>query len=156
MWIKFLKFPFQKMCLKMSSAKPFYFGFNVLLWCEWIRSARICYLRSPAALVTLEISSKHWTNKKQWIDPLLNWGDWFLVMVQIMTPNLFDFRRISSVMFDVRHIEINATKFNMPDSFIVKQAKFVCELCLRCIRLDFFHWYNCTCFHHTKVSVRFD
>lgn len=46
----------------------------------------------------------------------------------------FPFRRLSSLMWEVRYIEHNAQTFNEPGSFIVTTAKFVSDLMLQFIK----------------------
>lgn len=59
----------------------------------------------------------------------------------------YDYRRLSSLMWEVRYIEHNAQTFNEPGSFIVTTAKFVSDLMLAFIKYveiqaSFHH--NCT------------
>ncbi len=49
----------------------------------------------------------------------------------------FFFRRLSSLMWEVRYIEHNAQTFNEPGSFIVTTAKFVSDLMLQFIKWVF-------------------
>lgn len=49
------------------------------------------------------------------------------------------FRRLSSLMWEVRYIEHNTQTFNEPRSFIVTTAKFVSDLMLQFIKWVFFH-----------------
>ncbi len=51
----------------------------------------------------------------------------------------FLFRRLSSLMWEVRYIEHNAQTFNEPGSFIVTTAKFVSDLMLQFIKWVCFH-----------------
>ncbi|XP_063757766.1 PH-interacting protein isoform X2 [Eleginops maclovinus] len=44
------------------------------------------------------------------------------------------YRRLSSLMWEVRYIEHNAQAFNEPGAFIVTTAKFVCDLILQFIK----------------------
>ncbi|CAH1798894.1 unnamed protein product [Owenia fusiformis] len=43
------------------------------------------------------------------------------------------YRRVTSILFDVRYIESNAKAFNQPNSLIVRKAALVTDLCLRFI-----------------------
>lgn len=52
-----------------------------------------------------------------------------LSLIRERLDNRF-YRRVTAVQYDVRYIELNAEKFNVPESEIVIQAKTVTELCL--------------------------
>lgn len=60
----------------------------------------------------------------------------------LSTHLCFCFRRLSSLMWEVRYIEHNTQTFNEPGSFIVTTAKFVSDL-----MLQFIKW---VCCHHFK------
>ena len=44
------------------------------------------------------------------------------------------YRRVTSVQYDVRRIHINAFKFNLPKSDIVRNSSIISDLCLEIIR----------------------
>ena len=55
-----------------------------------------------------------------------------LSLLKARLENRF-YRRVTSVQFDVRYIELNTKAFNRPGTEIVQKAKLVTELCLRLI-----------------------
>lgn len=55
-----------------------------------------------------------------------------LSLIKARLENRF-YRRVTSVQFDVRYVELNTKAFNRPGTEIVQKSKLVTELCLRLI-----------------------